>query len=332
MYKFALNKCLCSVLLCLVTIVLQQCDLNTAASINYSEFPDYNLFASDLFSVIVDGKTSENIVYSPTSIQTSLALAFMGAEGETAEEMRHVLRLGKGDKIQIAQQFCNFIENSLKTVNTTGDFPKLQMANRLYVNDQLKVSPEFNKIALQYFDSEAEEVDFSDHKTVVEKVNHWVEQQTENKIKNVLKEDSVNADTNAVLVNAIYFKAEWLNPFSLSSTSTSQFYLNSRESKEVEMMFNEHFFAYGELPELDATALEMPYENSDISMLIILPNKIEGLENLELKLKNKDLSYITDSLEIRKVHAYVPKFRIEFDIDLKEPLEKVSISKSAKIA
>ncbi|XP_046810745.1 serine protease inhibitor 42Dd-like [Lucilia cuprina] len=287
---------------------------------------NHNLFAADLFSALVKGKSAENIVYSPASIQTCMALAFIGAEGETAKELREVLRLGEGDKLQVAKEFREFLKTALKAESVVEERPELQIANRLYVNEQLKVDKEFQKMAQEYFHTQAEAINFSDNTKAVEKINQWIEQHTENKIKDVLDTNAVNQDTNAVIVNAIYYKAKWLNPFSVSSTSTSIFHVNLNDSMEAEMMYNEDYYRYADLPELKASALEMPYENSDISMLFILPNDIEGLEDLELKLRGMDLNEITAKMSFRKVDVYVPKFRIEFDINLKEPLEKMGLT------
>ncbi|XP_065369054.1 uncharacterized protein LOC135961482 [Calliphora vicina] len=319
-----------STVLILGLSLLQIINPTTAATIApLQKSPNHNLFAADLFNVMVEGKSTQNIIYSPASIQTCMALTFIGAEGETAEEMRNVLRLGDGDKVQVAENFREFLKTAptaADNLTDTTEVPLLKIASRLYVNEQLNVSAEFNEISQKYFDTQAEQVNFTDNKAVVEKINSWIEEKTESKIKDIMQEDAVNADTNAVVVNAIYFKAKWLNPFSQSSTSTSQFRLNLNDSMEAEIMYIEEYFGYVDLPELEASALEMPYENSDISMVIILPNEIEGLEKLEQNLRVMDLNEIIDKMTIRKAHVYVPKFRVEFDVDLKEPLEKLGLS------
>ena len=295
-----------------------------SGTIAVPESASHNAFAADLFSVVVDKKYTDNVVFSPASVQVSLALAYGGAEGHTAEEMRKVLKLPEDDKTQVLEQYKIFLKTFFKSAKSTEDAPLLKMANRLYVNKQLNISPEFNTIAQDYFNTQAENVDFNKNKQVVENINHWVEQQTENKIKNLLAPDAVNGQTSAVLVNAIYFKAKWLHPFSATSTSKAAFFINNKQKIEVDTMFTDDRFGYVELPELEATALEMPYKDSDMSMLIILPNDKEGLEKLETKLKNWDLNQITTKMSVQDVEVFLPKFRIEYNIDLKEPLKQVS--------
>ncbi|XP_046810747.1 serine protease inhibitor 42Dd-like isoform X2 [Lucilia cuprina] len=314
-------------ILLIETILLShQYNYIMAGTIAPSESANRNLFAADLFSVIVDKKTNENIVYSPASIQTCLALAYTGAEGETAEEMRKVLKLGVGNKTQVAEKYGEFLKTAFTHSKSEEKGPQLKMANRVYVNNQLKLLPQFNKIAQDYFQSQAENVDFTQSEAVAKQINNWVAQQTENKIQDLLTPDAVNGDTSAVLVNAIYFKGKWLNPFSEITTSKADFHLNSKQKLEVDTMYTDDRFGYVELPELKATALEMPYENSELSMLIILPNEIEGLEKLEENLKGLDLNDITSKMSVESVDVFLPKFRIEFDIDLKEPLKKMGMS------
>ncbi|KAM7343093.1 serine protease inhibitor 42Dd-like [Cochliomyia hominivorax] len=291
-----------------------------------NETSDHNLFAADLFSVIAETELTENVVYSPASIQICLALAYMGAEGETAENMRKILRLGKGDRLDVAISYNEFLKNEPNSENIAEEMPILKIANRLYVNEIVKISQNFNEIAKHYFNAETEKVNFNDAENSIEKINKWVEEQTENKIKNLLTTKDVSVDTNAILVNAIYFKAKWLNPFSLSSSYNSKFYINENKTQDVDFMYNEEYFSYADLPDLKASALEMPYENSDLSMLFLLPYDIEGLEKLQVKLRGLDLNDITSQMKQREVEVHLPRFKIEFDIDLKEPLKKLGLT------
>ncbi|XP_073847021.1 uncharacterized protein [Musca autumnalis] len=297
---------------------------NAAGTIAPSAMASRNLFAANLFSVVAPEHLSNNVVYSPASIQTCLALAFPGADGETAQEMRKALYLGEGDARQVAQNYGEFLSAAFKTPKANG--PILKMANRLYVNENLKIAEEYNKITTEYLDAKAENVDFRNSQEAINKINTWVEEQTEKKIKNIMQPGSVDGGTSAVLVNAIYFKAKWLKPFSDLTTSKQEFKMNNKQQVQVDMMYQDDEFLYGELPEYEAKVLEMPYENSDLSMLIILPNSVEGLAKLEEKLKGVDLNEISSKLRKHDVDVFLPKFRIEFDIDLKEPLKKMGLN------
>lgn len=186
------------------------------------------------------------------------------------------------------------------------------------------VKRSFNEIATKAFASEAQSIDFAQNSAAASTINGWVEDNTNNKIKDLISADSLDGDTRMVLVNAIYFKGFWTYQFNPKDTFKAPFYLNDQDSVTVDFMKIKKYFKYGELRDLDATAIELPYKDSDISMLIILPNQRTGLSALEGKLNTIDLSDVTKSLYSQEVNVEIPKFKIEFDVELKEPLEKVS--------
>jgi serpin B len=126
-----------------------------------------------------------------------------------------------------------------------------------------------------------------------------------------------------VLVNAIYFKGFWTYQFDPKLTFKAPFFLNEDDSVDVDFMKIKKHFKYGRFENLDATALELPYKDSDITMLIILPNKRTGLAALESKLNTVDFGEITSQMYSEEVNVELPKFKIEFDIELTDPLKKV---------
>lgn len=294
---------------------------STAASVA----PNYNLFAADLFTVVADNRVDQNVVFSPASIQTCLTVAYLGAEGETAEEMRKVLKLGDGDKNAVIKKYGEFVKSSFTPTNAK-DGPLLKIANRIFVNQNLKISGTFQKTAKEYFDTSAESLNFEDATGSVATINGWVEQQTNDKIKNLLQTDAVDSDTSAILINAMYFKAKWSRQFSESSTRKSTFYALNNDQFEVDLMYQDDYFRYADLPELEATAIEMPYENSELSMLIVLPKEVNGLQKLESKLSVFNISQITEKMEGEHVDVFLPRFHIEFEMDLKGPLKKMGIA------
>lgn len=294
----------------------------TAGTIAPSAGAARNLFAADLVKTISGPHTQENVVYSPASVHAALTFAMMAARGETENEMRKVLKLGVQDRTEIAKDYSIFLK---KNFQASEDGPQLQMANRWYVNDQIQLSPDFMRIGKDYFNSVSEALNFDDAPLAVKSVNAWVEQQTNSKIKNLLTPDSINKETTSLLVNVIYFKAKWAQQFSLSSTHKAEFNISPTQKTSVDMMFSNEDYRYADLPELDATAVELPYENSDLSMLIILPNQVDGLAALEKKIATIDLNEISSRLELEDVEVMIPRFKIEYDLDMKEPLQQLGM-------
>jgi len=168
-------------------------------------------------------------------------------------------------------------------------------------------------------------LDFGESEPSAATINQWVEENTDNKIKNLITADSLNSDTRMVLVNAIYFKALWQYEFDVKRTQKAPFFLNEIDYVDVDYMIGKSTFRHGENKDLDANVLELPYKETDITMLIILPKKKRGLGSLERKLNAINFSEISSGLKSEEIRIYIPKFKIEFDIQLKEPLEKVSV-------
>lgn len=193
------------------------------------------------------------------------------------------------------------------------------------------VKKSFNDVATKSFASEAQSLDFSNGAQSAATINSWVEGQTNNKIKDLIAADSLDSDTRMVLVNAIYFKGFWTYQFDPKSTYKAPFYLNEQDSVQVDFMKIKKHFKYGSIPNLDATAIELPYKDSDITMLIILPNSRTGLSALEGKLNTIDLGDLTKNMYSQEVNVEIPKFKIEFDIELNDPLTKVRSKELIKL-
>lgn len=285
----------------------------------HEQFAENNAkFSMDLYSQIRKEKANENIIISPFSIQTCVALAHAGAVGTTAEEIENGLHLVSKDRSVIGESFKNVLD-------LYKDSPLLKIANKFYVKKDYAVKPEFNEIATKYFHSEAENIDFGDTTAAAFKMNSWVEDKTNNKIKDLISPDNLDDDTRMILINAIHFKGEWQNKFLEEHTVKDDFWTSETESVKVDMMNTKKNFRYGDFADLDAKALEMPYKNSNLSMLIILPNKKTGLAELEEKLQHTSLTTITHGMFFNEVIVKFPKFKTEFQIELKETFEKMKM-------
>lgn len=187
--------------------------------------------------------------------------------------------------------------------------------------------PEFKETAEKKFDSEVELLDFADRKAAAGEINRWVEGKTNGKIKNIMSANDFDALTRLVLVNAVYFKGSWGKPF-LNGTNVEPFWINEKDWIKVHMMQQTAYFRYGVFEELDAKGLQMNYASmgSEVgtAFLILLPNRRNGLKDLEAKLKDVDLTDLQDQMEHERVSLSLPKFRVKHGVDLAEPLKEVS--------
>lgn len=200
----------------------------------------------------------------------------------------------------------------------------VSIANKVYLMTGYEVKAEFNEIATKSFDSETEVVNFGESQVAATNINGWVEQKTHNKIKDLIDPSMLDGLTRMVLVNAIYFKGSWAKQFTKERTEQADFWTSETEKKSVDMMFVKDHFRYAVLEDLDATAIELPYANSSLAMMVILPNQKTGLAKLEAGLANVDLAEVSKRMHKMEVNVYMPKFKVEYDLSLKKPLEKVN--------
>lgn len=246
-------------------------------------------------------------------------MVYMAAEGKTAAEIGHVLKYGpNGKKEEIALLIQEIMEGTEKE---TG----LEIANRIYVMNKYKLKEAFNVLTAKHFKSGVEHLDFAKNVESAKTINTWVEEKTKDKIKDLIAPDMLDGDTRAVLVNAIYFKGKWFHPFDPANTAPMPFWLTPEQSVDVPTMYIKKRFEYGVIEELDATALEMSYLDSNISMIIILPNKKDGLKGLQDKMDKIDLQALSQKMYSTEVEVYLPKFEYEFTQELTDILKKLGM-------
>lgn len=276
---------------------------------------------TQLFQSVVSAQPNENVIVSPISIETCLALAYLGAEGQTAEELATSLQLTQaGDKRSVAQKFGRLFEKT-KSVGTA----TFRLANRIYLDERFQISTNYNELAVNQMHANAESVHFADATATAAAINSWVEAETDNKIRGLIASNSLDANTALVLVNALYFKAKWLHQFNNHSTTKRDFHVSAARKLEVDMMKQTDTFLYGDFKELDATAIELNYLDTDVSMLVLLPKSVDGLAALEAKLKSVDLTKLSTAMRGEEVIIHLPKFKFEFDLALKPVLAQVSV-------
>ncbi|EDW01583.1 antichymotrypsin-2 [Drosophila grimshawi] len=279
-------------------------------------------FSSKLFQPIARNNARKNVVFSPASMHSMLGLLYSVSSGQTSDELQRAGNFDIG-KIEVAMDFKNVDQQHKKLVNT-----RLIVANKLYYNRELSApNDRYEAFALEYYNSEIEAVDMKKPRNTAAEINQWVSRATNKIIRELVSPSDIDEQTEAMMVDAIYFKARWANEFSAMDTTPAKFRLNGVTPITVPMMYNDDIFAYAQLPELDATALELPYVDNDASMLLILPNQPNGLAQLERNLAstNHDLNAIAARLRREMVTVRVPKFRIEFEQDMSGPLQELGV-------
>lgn len=282
-----------------------------------------SFFALDFHKFLMNDATlsSQNLFYSPASLFVALAMAHFGAKGKTAEEMSRILHLSALSPFALNNQMKEFV----LTLNTSSDNKtKLLIANKIFLEKSFEVLEAFKSGTREFYDAEVGLVDFKFHAEQARKnINEWVEEKTNHKIKDLILEGMLNAQTKLTLVNAIYFKGLWLEPFNKASTFPSDFFVSKEKVIQVPMMYREAHFKFIESEELACQILELPYIGNQLSMVIYLPSKNDGLASLEEKINfgnlQKSLADLDGSMP-EEIEVYLPKFKMEQRFSLNDVL------------
>jgi len=268
-------------------------------------------------------KNKGNFLISPLSAEIVLALTTIGAKNLTSQELISGLQLPTtNDKIREA------VRSLAAKLNIQQETPPhtLASANKVYLAENFNIDENFQAIAVKDFAAEVANVNFAKNAEAAQAINSWVENRTNDKIKNLIDPSSLGADTKVVLVNALYFYAEWSRKFDAHDTRKRQFFNDGKDPKLVDTMQIETDFKYYECSKVNARYVELPYNApGSVSMTIVLPNEKNGLPELEKNLNRVfggKRNYTTERLQVT-----LPKFKLESSIEFVPILKEFSIIK-----
>lgn len=248
-----------------------------------------------------------------------MALLSQGADGTTHRELRNGLRLAASQN-DAAEQFFQYRQR-IKTGKGDSTFTS---ANNIYVQRGYSINPQFQESAERWFSAKVNGINFADKERSAKEINGDVSDATNGKIVDLIKPDLISSDSRIVLVNAVYFQGAWEFPFKPNLTLPGDFKNVDGTKSKVLFMHNEKDYSYSFFRELNASMLEMKYFNSNLSMLIFLPNIYSNLEQLEGRLRNRDIAELVDRLVYDEVEVDLPRFTVEYEINLNDVLKKVS--------
>lgn len=264
-----------------------------------------NKFAFDLYSEL-DKSESGNIFYSPYSISAALAMTYEGARGQTAEEIKSVFHFPENNVLR-----PNFAA-IYNEINKKDKPYKLSTGNALWVQQNYKLLDEYLSAVEKYYGGKAANLDFAgETEKSRQTINTFIEQQTVNRIKDLIPQGILDAATKLVLTNAIYFKGTWVWEFDKADTREQDFKITPTNVIKTPMMHMDNEkakFNYADVGDLQI--LELPYKGDEISMLVLLPTG--NLDTIEPNLTTEKLEEWKNQMKEEKLDAIsLPKF--EFD-------------------
>lgn len=283
-------------------------------------------FALDLYRLL-SAEKAENLFYSPYSISVALAMTYAGARSETEKQMASALHF------TLPQERLHPAFNALDLYFTSlGQQPqgsdegtpfRLHIANALWGQQGYEFLGDFLDTLAQNYGAGLRLVDFnSNPEAARQRINQWVSDQTEQKIKDLIPPGVLNPLTRLVLTNAIYFNAAWLYPFQKEATTEEPFTLLNGEKVNVPMMKLNKSLFYAESKDYQLVAL--PYEGGNLEMVIILP--AEGqFEAIQANFTPDWLTQALNARQLQTVHLSLPKFKIESDFSLVNALSTLGM-------
>lgn len=293
-----------------------------------------NGLAIGMYRELVAGcEAGDNVFFSPLSISAALSLTYEGARGETMQEFEQVLgipsdTLGDWGRPQYHESMAGVL-GMLDGEDKPYD---LAVANSLWGEQSMPFLPQFVNELNANYDAGLELVDFKGAAEAQRvRINDWVAERTNDRIQNLLPEDSLDDLTRLVLVNAIYFKARWSNTFYEGATQEADFYRSADETVVVPMMrHHEDRFNVGEFD--GYSALQMHYEGGDLSMVVLLPDERDGLAVLERELTPELIDQTLGGMDYETCNVWLPKWEMTLDYNLIPALQELGMERAFDLA
>jgi serpin B len=280
-----------------------------------------NRFAFDLYSRLAKDReyTGSNIFFSPFSLSSALAITYEGARGKTADEIRSVFYFPASDSAR-RRGFAGLNAG----INSGDPSYSLRTANALWAEKTYPFLTEYVSTAERSYGAKTTNLDFKGNPEDSRiTINTWVEDKTENRIRDLIPSGVIDPMTRLVITNAIYFKGDWVKQFDKNKTTDADFRISPGRIVRVSMMQRTDEDAiYLYMENSDLQMLSMPYEHTtgkELSMIVLLP-KSDSLTATEASLTAGTLSALQQSATSRRVMVYFPKFILKTKYSLPETL------------
>jgi serpin B len=274
------------------------------------------VFGFELFREVYTLSEEDNIMISPLSVSYALGMTYNGAAGTTLEAFNDVLHFGDLTTEEVNESYKDLMDQLLNL----DDQVEFSIANSIWYRLGFQVLPDFINTNKDYFDAAVKEIDFTDPQTV-EIINQWIEDKTNEKIKDML--DFIPGDAVMYLINAIYFNATWKYEFEKGDTYQGDFNLANGTKHQADYMRVTGNFQY--TSNEDFTAVELPYGDSTFSMVVMLPSPENEVSDLVDKLDGAHWDSWFDDSRFTGVQVDLPKFKYEFKELLNDPLTDLGL-------
>jgi serpin B len=264
-----------------------------------------NRFALEMYVELAD--PSDNLFFSPYSIFTALGMTYEGARNKTADEIRAVFHFPADDQTR-----WTLFKALVGKLNANDTGCQLSTGNAMWIQKDFEILAGYVNTVKTYYNAEAENLDYRHAAEAArQRINGWVENQTNGKIKDLIPQGVLNSDTVLVLTNAIYFKGAWLREFNQSLTKKMDFHPQATTTVKADMMVSKDDESKFNYTEMDGVqVLKMPYSGEKLSMLVLIPRG-GTVSSVEKIISPENLTKWRAALKDQRVDVYFPRFKLE---------------------
>ncbi len=271
-----------------------------------------NEFGIDLYrKLLACQDNNSNVILSPISAALALAMTYNGADSTTRSAMEKALKKEGFTTEEINKIYRNLM-NGLMSVDKN---VTLNIANSIWYRNNFDVEQEFINTNQSFYDAQVRALDFS-NPSAIDIINNWVEEKTNNKIKEIIKQ--ISPATVMFLINAVYFNGIWKYEFDEESTGNNDFYLSDGSIIQVPVMYLEERVMYCENEIF--SSVELFYGAGNYSMIILLPSQDKSTDDIVNDLTSQTWEEWNSSFTEQEVLVGLPKFKFEFEDSLNSPL------------
>lgn len=264
-----------------------------------------------------------NIVLSPLSIKSAMSMLYLGSSGETEKEISQAFEFSNN-----TSEFHQNTGHKLKSIETDTANTVVSLANGLWLDRDYQVKASYVDYLKKYYHAKHSEVSFKNQmeRTKANKeINQWLSEETRNKIKDLIPENAFTPLTRLVLVNAVYFKSDWLYPFNKNQNTKEDFTIPDEKKVETTFMNQKKQLKLLEMKKY--RMLEMPYVHEKFSMIFILPDEPENINSLISSFRISDIDSLLNQ-QPTMVDLKLPKYTIEYKTPLNTTLKKMGMEKA----
>jgi len=264
----------------------------------------------------IESSTDTNFVLSPHSLHSIFSQLLQGSGGRTQEELEAILGVAASDNL--VGQYRTLASG------LAGD--NFKQANLLAVAEGFKPKTEYRNNLKSGFQSDIREFNFGSNSAgSVQEINQFVENATNQKIRDLLADGDVDSLTKMVLINAVYFKANWKFAFNPEETFTSSFRGTNGSIPNVDYLSRDATVRVLRDESRQLDILELPYDDPTKSMLIVLPKESAGSDDMAGRLSGLDLSTVRTEGRLANTGIFVPKFKLKFKTYLEQQMQQMGV-------